>query len=88
MPPPRPRLAYLKRVVDRHGAVRIYYARGGKPYIRLVAPEGSAAFLEAYEAAQAAKAIQWRLAQRPKRSRRSRTVRTGHGGDVAARRPS
>ena len=62
--PPRPRLKYLKRVVDRHGVVRIYYARGGKPHIRLDAPEGTPAFLEAYEAAQRAKAIQWRLAQR------------------------
>ena len=62
--PPRPRLKYLKRVVDRHGVVRIYYARGGKPHIRLDAPEGTPAFLEAYEAAQTAKAIQWRIAQR------------------------
>ena len=69
--PPRPRLKYLKRVVDCRGVVRIYYARGSKPYIRLDAPEGTPAFLEAYEAAQRAKAVQWRLAQRGSRPRRS-----------------
>lgn len=69
--PPRPRLKYLKRVVDRHGVVRIYYARGGKPHIRLDAPEGTPAFLVAYEAAQNAKAIQWRLAHRPSKPHRS-----------------
>lgn len=69
--PPSPRLKYLKRVVDRHGVVRIYYARGGKPHIRLDAPEGTPAFLEAYDAAQSAKAIQWRLAQRPSKPHRS-----------------
>jgi len=69
--PPRPRLKYLKRVVDRQGVVRIYYARGGKPHIRLDAPEGTPAFLDAYEAAQSARAIQWRLAQRPFKPHRS-----------------
>lgn len=69
--PQRPRLKYLKRVVDRHGVVRIYYARGGKPHIRLDAPEGTPAFLEAYETAQSAQAIQWRLAQRPSKPHRS-----------------
>ena len=69
--PPRPRLKYLKRVVDRHGVVRIYYARGGKPHIRLDAPEGTPAFLEAYEAAQRVNAIHWRLAQRATRTHRS-----------------
>ena len=66
--PPRPRLKYLTRVVDRHGVVRIYYARGGKPHIRLDAPEGTPAFLEAYEAAQHAKTIYWRVAQRASRA--------------------
>lgn len=69
--PRRSRLKYLKRVVDRHGVVRIYYARGGKPHIRLDAPEGTPAFLEAYEAAQQAKTIFWRIAQRATRPRRS-----------------
>jgi len=69
--PRRPRLKYLKRVVDRHGVVRIYYARGGKPHIRLDAPEGTPAFLEAYEAAQQAKTIYWRVAQRASKPRRS-----------------
>ena len=69
--PPRPRLKYLKRVVDRHGLVRIYYARGGKPHIRLDAPEGTPAFLDAYEAAQRAKTIYWRVAQRPSNPHRS-----------------
>ena len=72
--PPRPRLKYLKRVVDRHGVVRIYYARGGKPHIRLDSPEGTPAFLEAYEAAQRAKTIYWRVAQcatKPRRSMRN-----------------
>ena len=67
----RPRPKYLKRVVDRRGVVRVYYARGGKPHIRLNAPEGTSAFLEAYEAARRAKAIQWRFAQRAIRTRRS-----------------
>jgi hypothetical protein len=58
------RLKYLKRVVDRQGVVRIYYARGGKPHIRLDAPENTPAFLEAYEAAQKAKTIEWRIARR------------------------
>lgn len=69
--PPSPRLKYLKRVVDRHGVVRIYYARGGKPHIRLDAPDGTQAFLEAYEAAQQAKTIYWRVAQRADKPRRS-----------------
>lgn len=68
---PRPRLKYLKRVVDRHGAVRIYYARRGKPHIRLDAQEGTPEFLEAYKAAQQAKAIQWRIAQRVSKPHRS-----------------
>ena len=65
------RLKYLKRVVDRQGVVRIYYARGGKPHIRLDAPVGTPAFIEAYEAAQQAKAMQWRIAQRPCKPHRS-----------------
>ena len=65
------RLKYLKRVVDRRGVVRIYYARGGKPHIRLDAQVGTPAFLEAYEAAQQAKAIQRRIAQRPSKPHRS-----------------
>lgn len=65
------RLKHIKRVVDRYGVVRLYYARGGTPHIRLDAPEGTPAFLEAYEAAQKAKAIQWRLAQRPSKPHRS-----------------
>ena len=69
--PPRPRLKYLKRVVDRDGVVRIYYARGGKPHIRLDAPEGTPAFLEAYEAAQHAKKVYWRVTQRAPEPRRS-----------------
>jgi hypothetical protein len=69
--PPRPRLKYLKRVVDRHGVVRVYYARGGKPHIRLDAQEGTPAFIEAYEAAQQAKTIYWRVMQRASRPRRS-----------------
>ncbi len=64
-------LKYLKRVVDRHGVVRIYYARGGKPHIRLDAPEDTPAFIEAYEAAQKAKTIQWRIARRPSKPHRS-----------------
>lgn len=64
-------LKYLKRVVDRHSVVRIYYARGGKPHIRLDAPEGAPAFIEAYEAAQKAKTIQWRIARRPSKPHRS-----------------
>lgn len=69
--PRRPRLKYLKRVVDRHGVVRTYYARGGKPHIRLDAPEGTPAFLAAYEAAHRAKTIYWRVAQRASKPRRS-----------------
>lgn len=69
--PRRPRLKYLKRVVDRRGVVRIYYARGGKPHILLNAPEGTPAFFEAYEAAQRAKTIYWRVAQRAAEPRRS-----------------
>ncbi len=65
------RLKHIKRVVDRHGVVRLYYARGGKPHIRLDAPEGTPAFLEAYEAAQQAKTIQRRLAHRPSKPHRS-----------------
>lgn len=69
--PPRRRLKYLKRVVDRHGVVRIYYARGGKPHIRLDAPEGTPAFLDAYEAAQHMKSIYWRVTRRASMPRQS-----------------
>ena len=63
-------LEYLKRVVDRHGVVRIYYARGSKPYI--VWTRGRHASLHrSLEAARQAKAIQWRNAQRLSKPHRS-----------------
>lgn len=71
------RLKYIKRVVDHHGVVRIYYVRGGKPYIRLDAAEGTPAFLDAYEAAKRAKTLRWRLSCRPSRPRRTMTDLVG-----------
>ena len=68
---PRARLKHIKRVVDRRGVVRIYYVRGPKPHIRLPAPEGTAAFLEAYEAARSEKTRLWksrRISSEPSRS--------------------
>jgi len=70
-PAQRVRLKHIKRVVDRRGVVRIYYVRGGKPHIRLDAPEGTPAFLEAYETAQREKALLWKARMRPSGPRRS-----------------
>ena len=70
-PAQRVRLKHIKRVVDRSGVVRIYYVRGGKPHIRLDAPEGTPAFLEAYETARREKALQWKARLKPTWPRRS-----------------
>ena len=70
-PAQRARLKHIKRVFDRRGVVRIYSVRGGKPHIRLDAPEGTPAFLEAYETAQREKALRWKARMRPSGPRRS-----------------
>ena len=45
------RLKYLVEDVDRHGNVRIYFRRKGKPKVRLRGLAGSKEFMEAYQAA-------------------------------------
>jgi len=70
-PAQRVRLKHIKRVVDRRGVVRIYFVRGGKPHIRLDAPEGTPAFFEAYETARREKALQSKAHRRPSAPRRS-----------------
>lgn len=46
-------LRYVVEDVDRHGNVRLYFRRRGKPKIRLPSPVGSPEFLAAYKAAMA-----------------------------------
>src|SRR5437879_3043529 len=46
-------LPYLVEDVDRHGNVRVYFRRPGKPKIRLYAAPGTPAFLEEYRRAVA-----------------------------------
>lgn len=53
---------YLVADTDRHGNVRYYYRRKGKPKVRLQGEIGSAQFLEQYELAHAGK-----IATKPKR---------------------
>lgn len=47
------RLKYVCEDTDRHGNVRLYYRRVGKPKIRLRGPAGSPEFLEDYKNAAA-----------------------------------
>ena len=47
-------LPYVVADRDRHGNVRLYYWRKGRPKIRLRADPGSAAFMAEVEAAKAA----------------------------------
>ena len=65
------RLKHIKRVVDAKGIERVYYGRGGKPYIRLVGALGSAAFRESYAAAEQTKTLIWKAAQKPVEPARS-----------------
>jgi hypothetical protein len=62
--PPK-RLKHIKRVVDRKGIVRVYYGRGGKPYIRLAGAPGSEEFRESYAFAAQTKTLLWETAQKP-----------------------
>ena len=65
------RLKHIKRVVDAKGIERLYYGRGGKPYIRLAGSRGSAAFRESYTAAAYTKTLIWEAAQKPVEPARS-----------------
>lgn len=48
---PRPRLPYLHRDVSRHGQIRWYFQRPGRPRVRLKAVYGSPEFRAEYDAA-------------------------------------
>src|SRR5262249_46753712 len=47
------RFRYITKDRDRHGKLRFYFRRPGKPKIRLHGPPGSEEFLSAYKAALA-----------------------------------